>query len=253
LVPVDYQHIIRAPGQFSDIRAATEIRRSIERGHIERGWLESYHSFSFADYSDPLHMHFGALRAINEDRMQPGTGFGTHGHRDMEIVTYAVSGTLSYRSGNDDAWEIHPGDVQRLSAGQGVFHEEYNPSSCEEAHFFHIWILPKSSGTAPNCVRAHFNIDAKRGRFAIVASPDGRDGSLSIQQDIALYAGLFHGCERTLHDVAPGRRTYVHVVKGAVTVNGNRLGAGDAFKAANVRQITVEAGSNAEILLFDLA
>ncbi len=252
MLSVNHQSVVREPHVFSAESAVSEVRRSAERGHISRGWLESYHSFSFADYADPQHMNFGALRAINEDVMQPGTGFGTHGHRDMEIVTYVVSGVLGYRTGNGEAWELRQGDVQRLSAGQGVFHEEYNPSSSEAAHFFHIWILPRSAGTPPTCECRHFNSDVKRGRLVIIASPDGREGSLSIQQDIALYAGLFHGAERAVRRVATRRRSYLHVARGAITVNGTRLAAGDALKA-NVPEVVLEDGSDAEILLFDLA
>lgn len=230
-----------------------EIRKSNERGHADHGWLNSYHSFSFADYYDLDHMNFGALRVINEDRVQPGMGFGTHGHRDMEIVSYVLSGALEHKDSMGTGSVIRPGDVQRMSAGRGVLHSEYNPSQSEETHFLQIWIMPKFTGTRPSYEQKHFSADEKRGRLALIASSDGRDGSVTINQNVSVYAGLFDGAERAVHDVEPGRRVYVHVARGQVTVNGQKLDAGDALKAVDLRQIPIEGGKNAEILLFDLA
>lgn len=230
-----------------------EVRKSNERGHADHGWLNSYHSFSFADYYDLDHMNFGALRVINEDRVQPGTGFGTHGHRDMEIVSYVLSGALEHKDSMGTGSIIRPGDVQRMSAGRGVLHSEYNPSQSEETHFLQIWIMPKFTGTRPSYEQKRFSAEEKRGRLALIASSDGRDGSVTINQDVAIYAGLFDGAEGAVHDVQPGRRVYVHVARGQVTVNGRKLDAGDALKALDLRQIAIEGGTNAEILLFDLA
>jgi redox-sensitive bicupin YhaK (pirin superfamily) len=238
-----------------DIQEANmlEIRRSNERGHADHGWLESYHSFSFADYYDRDHMEFGALRVINEDRVQPGQGFGTHGHRDMEIVSYVLSGALEHKDNLGTGSIIRPGDVQRMSAGTGVLHSEFNPSANEATHFLQIWITPKSTGARPSYEQKHFREDAKRGRLALIASRDGRKGSVMVDQDVALYAGLFDDAERAVLEVEPGRRVYVHVARGSVSVNGNPLGAGDALKAMDTARITIESGKNAEVLVFDLA
>jgi redox-sensitive bicupin YhaK (pirin superfamily) len=230
-----------------------EIRKSEARGHANHGWLDSYHSFSFADYYDPEHVHFGALRVINEDRVQPGEGFGTHGHRDMEIVSYVLKGALEHKDSMGTGSVIRPGDVQRMSAGRGVLHSEFNPSRTEPTHFLQIWVLPKSAGTRPSYEQKHFTDEQKRGRLALIASPTGEDGSVTINQDASIYAGLFDGDERAEQEVAPGRRAYVHVARGEVTVNGTPLHAGDALKAVDPRRITIEGGRNAEILLFDLA
>ena len=230
-----------------------EIRKSNERGHADHGWLNSYHSFSFADYYDPDHLNFGALRVINEDRVQPGKGFGTHGHRDMEIISYVLSGALEHKDSMGTGSIIRPGDVQRMSAGRGVQHSEYNPSASEGTHFLQIWVIPKVTGTRPSYEQKHFSAEEKRGRLALVASNDGRNGSATIDQDVAVYAGLFDGAERAVHGAEPGRRVYVHVARGKVTVNGNHLQAGDALKAVDPHQVAIEDGDNAEILLFDLA
>jgi len=230
-----------------------EIRKSEERGHANHGWLDSFHSFSFADYYDPDHVNFGALRVINEDRVQPGQGFGIHGHRDMEIVSYVLEGALEHKDSMGTGSIIRPGDVQRMSAGRGVLHSEFNPSQTEETHFLQIWVLPKFTGTRPSYEQKHFPDEQKRGRLALVASPNARDGSVTINQDVTIYAGLFDGDQRAEHEVARGRRAYVHVARGEVTVNGSRLRAGDALKAVDLNRITIEHGRNAEILLFDLA
>ncbi|WP_250501836.1 pirin family protein [Caballeronia sp. AZ7_KS35] len=230
-----------------------EIRRSNERGHANHGWLDSYHSFSFADYYDPEHMHFGALRVINEDRVAGGQGFGAHGHRDMEIVSYVLEGALAHRDSIGNGSTIRPGDVQRMSAGTGVRHSEFNGSPTDTAHFLQIWIIPDAPGGAPGYEEKRFADDEKRGRLRVIASPEGTDGSVKIGANARIFAGLFDGDERADFDVPAGRRVYVHVARGAVTVNGEALGAGDAVKLEDVSKVTIEKGDNAEVLLFDLA
>jgi redox-sensitive bicupin YhaK (pirin superfamily) len=229
-----------------------EIRRAGERGHARHGWLESYHSFSFADYYDPAHMGYGALRVINEDRIQPGTGFGTHGHRDREIISYVLQGALGHKDSIGTGSTIMPGDVQRMSAGRGVQHSEQNQDKAGVTHFLQIWIEPNVRGIAPGYEQKHFDAAAKRGRLRLVASPDGADGSVTIHQDARMYAGLFDGSERASHALAPGRKAYLHVVRGKLNVNGAQLNAGDALKAEAVAEILLEKGQDAEVLLFDL-
>jgi len=231
----------------------TEIRRAAERGHAEHGWLESYHSFSFADYYDPAHEGFGALRVINEDRVQPGTGFGTHGHRDMEILSYVLEGALAHKDSMGNGSTIVPGDVQRMSAGRGVRHSEFNHAKDAATHFLQIWIEPNVLGIEPGYEQKHFDAAAKRGRLRLVASPDGAEGSLTLHQDARVYVALLDGAERAVHGLARGRRAYVHVARGRLTVNGNLLAAGDALKASDVGEIVLEHGERAEVLLFDLA
>jgi redox-sensitive bicupin YhaK (pirin superfamily) len=230
-----------------------QLRKSEERGHAYHGWLDSYHSFSFADYYDPQHVAFGALRVINEDRVQPGRGFGTHGHRDMEIVSYVLSGALEHKDNIGTGSVIRPGDVQRMSAGTGVLHSEFNPSPTEETHFLQIWLTPKTAGARPSYEQKHYSDEQKRGRLALIASADGRKDSVMVNQDVSLYAGLFDGEEQASLDVAAGRRVYVHVARGSVKVNGNPLRAGDALKMTDVRRVMLEGGENAEVLVFDLA
>jgi len=230
-----------------------EIRRSNERGHANHGWLDSYHSFSFADYHDPEHVHFGALRVINEDRVAGGQGFGTHGHRDMEIVSYVLEGALAHRDSMGNGSTIRPGDVQRMSAGTGVRHSEFNGSADETAHFLQIWIIPDAPGGTPGYEEKRFADDEKRGRLRVIASPEGADGSVKIGADARMFAGLFNGDERADFDVPAGRRVYVHVARGSVSVNGQALGAGDAAKIEDVAKVTIDGGDNAEVLLFDLA
>ena len=228
-----------------------ELRRGSERGHAVHGWLDSYHSFSFADYYDPEHMGYGALRVINEDRVQPGTGFGTHGHRDMEIITYVLEGALGHEDSMGNGSTIVPGDVQRMSAGTGVRHSEYNHQRQGVTHFLQIWIEPNRLGVAPSYQQKHFADSEKRGRLRLIASPDGREGSVSIQQDALAYAGLFGGAERARLEIAPRRKGYMHVVRGEVAVNGEPLEAGDALKIGS-GAIEIERGKGAEVLLFDL-
>jgi quercetin 2,3-dioxygenase len=230
-----------------------EIRRSNERGHANHGWLDSYHTFSFADYHDPEHVHFGALRVINEDRVAGGQGFGTHGHRDMEIVSYVLEGALAHRDSMGNGSTIRPGDVQRMSAGTGVRHSEFNGSPSETAHFLQIWIIPDAPGGAPGYEEKRFADDEKRGRLRVIASPQGDDGSVKIGANARIFAGLFDAGERAEFDVPAGRRVYVHVARGAVSVNGEALAAGDAAKIEDVSKVTLDGGKDAEVLLFDLA
>jgi redox-sensitive bicupin YhaK (pirin superfamily) len=230
-----------------------QLRRAAERGHANHGWLDSFHSFSFADYYDPLHMGFGSLRVINEDRIQPGTGFGTHGHRDMEIISYVLAGALAHKDSMGNGSTIVPGDVQRMSAGKGVLHSEFNHEKAGATHFLQIWIEPNALGIAPGYEQKHFDAASKRGRLRLVASPDGRDGSVTIHQDAYMYAGLIDGPDHVPHRVLDGRHTYLHVARGELAVNGNALSAGDALKASGVAELVLERGKNAEVLLFDLA
>ncbi len=228
------------------------LRKAGERGHAEHGWLDSWHSFSFADYNDPAHMGFGPLRVINEDRVQPGMGFGTHGHRDMEIISYVLDGQLAHSDSMGNGSTIVPGDVQRMSAGRGVRHSEFNPSKTAPVHFLQIWIEPARAGIDPGYEQTNIPASAKRGTLRLIASPDGRDGSVTIHQDATLHAALIDGAESVIYRLANGRRAYVHVARGAVYVNGTRLGPGDAAKVIGEAKITLERGENAEVLLFDL-
>jgi quercetin 2,3-dioxygenase len=227
------------------------LRRSEDRGHANHGWLDSYHSFSFADYYDTAHMGYGPLRVINEDRVQPGRGFGTHGHRDMEIISCVLDGELGHEDSMGNGSTIVPGDVQRMSAGSGVRHSEYNHSKSGVTHFLQIWIEPKFTGIKPSYEQKHFTAAEKRGRLRLIASPDGREGSVSMNQDALLYAGLFDGTERAELRLDAGRRGYVHVARGRLTVNGQVLGAGDALKTGDVT-LVLENGQAAEVLVFDL-
>ena len=229
-----------------------EVRKSGERGYADHGWLRSFHTFSFADYHDPEHMGYGPLRVINEDRINPDTGFGTHGHRDMEIISYVLEGELAHKDSMGNGSTIVPGDVQRMSAGSGVRHSEFNHAAAV-THFLQIWIEPNARGIEPGYEQKHFDAVAKRGTLRLIASPDARDGSVKIHQDTSVYAALVDGAERVTHALAAGRRAYVHVARGKVTVNGTALEAGDAVKASDVAQIVLERGADAEVLLFDLA
>ena len=229
-----------------------ELRRSEERGHANHGWLDSFHSFSFADYHDPAHMGFGALRVINEDRVKPGMGFGTHGHRDMEIISYVLEGALEHKDSMGNGSIIRPGNVQRMSAGTGVRHSEYNPSATDGVHFLQIWIEPAVRGVAPGYEEKNFDAASKRGRLRLIASPDGREGSVTIHQDTFVYAALLDGAETATLSLAPGRRGYVHVVRGELDLNGERLSGGDAAKLAGEGRVTLANGRSAEALLFDL-
>ena len=229
-----------------------EVRKSAERGYADHGWLKSFHTFSFADYHDPAHMGFGPLRVINEDRVAPGMGFGTHGHRDMEIISYVLDGELAHRDSMGNGSVIRPGDVQRMSAGTGVRHSEYNHSKDRVTHFLQIWIEPNVTGVAPGYEEKRFSDDDKRGCLRLVASPDGVDGSLTIHQDARVYAGLFDGHESGALKLAKGRRAYVHVARGEIEVEGERLGAGDAAMVTDADRVTLSAGKQAEVIAFDL-
>jgi len=229
------------------------LRTAAERGHANHGWLDSFHSFSFADYYDPEHMGYGALRVINEDRVQPAMGFGTHGHRDMEIVTYPLEGRLEHKDSMGNGSVIVPGDVQRMSAGKGILHSEYNPSPDEPVHFLQIWIEPNVRGIAPSYEQRHITVEDKRGRLRLIASPDGRQGSVTIHQDATVFASVMDGADHVTHDLAAGRRAYVHVARGRVRVNGQALQAGDALKVWGEPRVELESASGAEVLLFDLA
>ena len=229
------------------------LRKSLDRGHADHGWLKSFHSFSFADYHDPRHMGWGNLRVINEDRIAPGTGFGTHGHRDMEIVSYVLDGALAHKDNMGNGTAILPGDVQRMSAGRGVMHSEFNHSRSESTHFLQIWILPDERGIEPGYEQKHFDAEAKRGRLRLVASRDAREGSVRLHADAALYAGLFDGDESARLAIDPARKAYVHLVRGDLSVNGQVLTAGDAALLSGESQLSLEAGHGAEVLVFDLA
>jgi quercetin 2,3-dioxygenase len=229
------------------------LRKSQERGYADHGWLKSYHSFSFANYYDPQHMGFGNLRVINEDRIAPGTGFGTHGHRDMEIVSYVLEGNLAHKDTMGNVKGIPPGDVQRMSAGTGVQHSEFNYAKDQTTHFLQIWIEPNVTGIAPSYEQKSFPDAEKRGRLRLVASPDGSEGSVRIHADARLYAGLFDTGESASLPLEPGRKGYVHVVRGSIEVNGKPLSAGDAAKLENEARIELSSASKAEVLVFALA
>lgn len=230
-----------------------QIRRSSARGHADHGWLDSFHSFSFADYYDPAWMGWGNLSVINEDRIAPGTGFGTHGHRDMEIISYVLAGELAHKDSMGNVKGIPPGDVQRMSAGTGVRHSEFNHAPNATTHFLQIWIQPSVTGIPPSYEQTSFAEADKRDRLRLVASPDGRDGSVTIHADARMYAGLFNGAATASLPLAPGRKAYVHVVKGAITANGQRLGGGDALALADEAEVTLADAADAEVLVFDLA
>lgn len=229
------------------------LRKARDRGHADHGWLQSFHSFSFADYHDPEHMGFGNLRVINDDYIAPGTGFGTHGHRDMEIVTYVLSGALAHKDSLGSGAVIWPGDVQRMTAGRGVQHSELSHAQNEITHLLQIWILPRAQGLAPGYEQRQFNAADKRGRLCLIASPEGRDGSVTLHADASIRAGLFDAGERTELLLDPRRKTYVHLVRGQLSVNGQVLVGGDGAKLVNEGRLTLTDAQDAEVLVFDLA
>lgn len=229
-----------------------EVRPAAERGHADHGWLVSDHSFSFAGYHDPAHMGFGPLRVINEDRVAAGRGFGTHGHRDMEIISYVLSGALGHEDSLGNGSAIRPGDVQRMSAGTGVQHSEFNDQKDGPTHFLQIWIEPDRRGIAPSYEEKNFPVEQKRGRLRLIASPDGREGSMLIHQQAMVYAGLFDAGESAGVAIDEGRRVYVHVARGSATVNDYPLTAGDALKLTGERELVVGEGEDAELLVFVL-
>jgi len=229
------------------------IRKSSERGQANHGWLNSQHSFSFADYYDPKHMGYGNLRVINEDRIAPGTGFGTHGHRDMEIISYVLEGALAHKDNLGNGTAILPGDVQRMSAGRGVLHSESNHAPKATTHFLQIWIEPDVRGIDPGYEQKHFSAADKRGKLRLVASPDAREGSVTLHADASLYAGLLDGAEAAQLPLDPSRKTYVHLVRGGLRVNGHELVAGDAAQLDGEANLSLADGRDAEVLVFDLA
>ncbi|HET8871457.1 MAG TPA: pirin family protein [Aquabacterium sp.] len=229
------------------------LRRSVDRGYFDYGWLQTYHSFSFSEYHDPAFMGFGPLRVINDDVIAPGRGFGMHGHRDMEIVTYVLEGALAHKDSLGNGATILPGDVQRMSAGSGILHSEFNHDLYKSTRLLQIWILPNQSGLTPGYEQKHFQEADKRGRLRLVASPDGRDGSVTIHADANLSVGLFDGQERAEVELNPFRKGYVQVARGQVTVNGHVLQQGDALFVEDEAQLVIESGRQAEVLLFDLA
>ena len=228
------------------------LRTSAARGYADHGWLKSFHSFSFAGYYDPNHMGFGNLRVINEDRIAPGTGFGTHGHKDMEIISYVLSGSLAHKDSMGNVKGIPPGDVQRMSAGTGVQHSEFNHAPGQETHFLQIWIEPNVTGIAPGYEQKSFTTEEKRGTLRLVASNDGAKGSVTIHADAKIYAGLLDGDESAALALNPSRKTYVHLVRGELEVNGQRLGQGDAAMLEAQDSLLLRAGRDAEVLVFDL-
>ena len=228
------------------------LRKSNQRGIADHGWLKSFHSFSFADYHDPQQMGFGNLRVINEDRIAPGTGFGAHSHRDMEIVSYVMEGALAHQDNMGNACTIVPGDVQRMSAGRGVQHSEANHAAQATTHFLQIWILPRTVGIQPGYEQKHFDAASKRGLLRLVVSPDGREGSVTINADASIRSGLFDGDERCSTPLDPERKLYVQLLRGSLRVNGQVLQAGDALRMEDEAQLTIDQGADAEVLVFDL-
>ena len=229
-----------------------QIRKSQARGYADHGWLQSFHSFSFAGYHDPAFMGWGNLRVINEDRVAPGAGFGTHGHQDMEIISYVLDGALAHKDSMGNVESIPPGDVQRMSAGTGVMHSEFNHEKDRTTHFLQIWLLPSRRGVQPGYEQKAFPEAEKRGRLRLVASPDGANGSVSMNADARLYAGLFDGQEEAGLPLDPARKSYVHLVRGRLAVNGQALAGGDAAMIAGESLLRLEGGQGAEVLVIDL-
>lgn len=230
-----------------------QIRKSQERGYANHGWLKSFHSFSFANYYDPKFMGWGNLRVINEDRIDPGTGFGEHSHRDMEIISYVLSGELAHKDSMGNVKTIPPGDIQRMSAGTGVTHSEFNYSKDQTTHFLQIWIQPRFTGIQPGYDQKTIPTAEKNGKLRLLASPDGVENSITINADAKLYAGTFDGDQEATLVIDPNRKAYVHLIKGALSVNGNALSAGDAMMIANESAIHITHADQAEVLVFDLA
>lgn len=229
------------------------IRKSEDRGYADHGWLQSYHSFSFADYYDPAHMGWGNLRVINDDVIAPGGGFGTHGHRDMEIVTYVTAGLLGHKDSMGNGTDIPPGDVQRMSAGSGIRHSEFNHAPDATTRLFQIWITPRQQGITPGYEQKTFADAEKRGRLRLIASPDGTDGSVTIHADAALYAGLLDADAAVTLPLNPARKAYVHLIRGSLAVNGQTLQPGDAALLSDESSLTLNNANDAEVLVFDLA
>ncbi|HEY8888547.1 MAG TPA: pirin family protein [Gallionella sp.] len=228
------------------------LRKAGERGYAHHGWLESWHSFSFANYHDPAHVHFGPLRVINEDIVQPGTGFGTHGHRDMEILTYVLSGTLRHQDSTGSSGDIRYGEVQVMSAGTGVRHSEVNPSPIDAVHLLQIWIMPDRQDLTPGYQQKDFPLDAKLARWCLLASPDAAQGSLLIHQNARVFAARLDGAEKLDYPIAAGRKVYLHVARGSLQANGYTLSAGDALMFRDEKQVELSTARDAEVLLFDM-
>ncbi len=229
-----------------------ELRRAQDRGHADHGWLNSWHSFSFADYYDPEHIQFRALRVINDDTVEPGRGFGTHGHRDMEIVSYVLEGALAHRDSMGTGSVIQPGSVQRMSAGTGIQHSEFNPSQSEKVHFLQIWLIPDVMGIQPSYEERYFGDAEKQGKLRLVASPDGADGSVKIHADAKIFATLLSDGERVEQRLAQDRHAYVHIASGNVSLNGTPLYAGDGAMLTGEERLVLDKGQNAEVLVFEL-
>jgi redox-sensitive bicupin YhaK (pirin superfamily) len=229
------------------------IRKATERGHADHGWLDSHHTFSFADYYDPAHMGFRALRVINDDTVAPGRGFGAHPHRDMEIISYVLDGALAHKDSMGTGSTIEPGDVQRMSAGTGVMHSEFNASKSEPVHFLQIWLVPDKRGIKPSYEQKRFEENDKAGQLRLVASPDGADGSLTINSDAKMYAGVFDREQRAELAIAPKRHAWIHVARGRVRVNGQELGAGDGVAISDESKIVLDGLERGEVIVFDLA
>ena len=228
------------------------VNKAEDRGHASHGWLNSHHTFSFAEYHNPKEMGWSDLRVINDDTVAPGQGFGEHGHRDMEIISYVLDGALEHKDSMGTGSVIRPGDVQLMSAGRGVSHSEFNGSQTGSTHFLQIWIIPKFTGVTPNYQEKFFGPEEKRGQLRLIASPDGRDGSLTIVQDTDIFAALLDGEERIEKTLRPGRRAYLHVARGSLVFNGVALSAGDGVKIADETEVVLEGGNGAEVLFFDL-
>jgi redox-sensitive bicupin YhaK (pirin superfamily) len=229
------------------------VRKAVERGHFDHGWLDTYHTFSFGNYYDPAQMGFRSLRVINDDRVQAGQGFGMHGHKDMEIVTYVLDGALEHKDSMGNGSILRAGQLQRMTAGTGVRHSEFNPSDKEGVHLYQIWLLPERKGLEPSYEELVLSEEEKRGRFRLAASPDGADGSLTIHQDARLYLALLVPGQAVVHDIEPGRATWLQVLKGGVNFLGSDLSAGDGAAITEENAVAVQAAAPAEVLLFDLA
>jgi len=228
------------------------IRRANERGHFNHGWLDTYHTFSFGDYRDPEYTHFRALRVMNEDRVAPGQGFGTHPHRDMEIVTYVLAGALEHKDSMGNGEVLRPGEFQRMSAGTGILHSEFNPSATDPVHLYQIWLFPREKGMEPSYEQKNFAESERQGRLRIVASPDGREGSLTIHQDAAIYLSSLAAGDEVTHKLAGGRHAWLQVLRGAVELNGHALAEGDGAAVSDEEVLAVRAANPAEVMLFDL-
>jgi redox-sensitive bicupin YhaK (pirin superfamily) len=230
-----------------------QVRKASERGHFDHGWLNTYHTFSFADYVDPRHMGFRSLRVMNEDRVAAGQGFGMHGHRDMEIVTYVLEGALEHQDSMGNGEVLSPGEFQRMSAGTGIMHSEFNPSKSEPVHLYQIWLLPARRGLVPSYEQKRFSEDERRNRLRLVASPDGADGSLSVQQDARIYLASLLDGKGVEHVLDQGRYAWLQVLRGEVLVNGTSLGTSDGVAMSDERQLSVTAEADSEVMLFELA